>query len=368
MTPTKLFEPQKLGKITLSNRLLVAPLTRTSAEADGRVGPLMTSYYTNFAKGGFGAVITEGTYTDQAYSQCYVNQPGITSVAQQESWRPVVEGVKSHGSKIIMQLMHGGALSQCNIYKTETCGPSAVLPKGTQMTVYRGLGKYKLPKEITRFEIEQAIEGFVLSARRAKEAGFDGVEIHGANGYLLDQFLTNYTNNRTDSYGGSVAARVRLAKEIAVAVRGEVGSDFVVGLRISQGKVNDFEHKWTGGIDDAKIIFGALSDIGLDYIHTTEFEADQPAFGKGETLSALAKRFSVLPVIANGSLHEANRAAALLESGGADFVSLGRGAIANSNWPNLTRENLLPRDFDPEILTPFADLNNAQMFEEKVRA
>ncbi|MEH6630412.1 MAG: NADH:flavin oxidoreductase [Halopseudomonas aestusnigri] len=368
MNSSKLFEPRSLGGISVPNRLVVAPLTRTSAQADGIVGPLMTDYYTNFAKGGFGAIITEGTYTDQAYSQGYANQPGITNCAQQESWRPVVDAVKSNGAKFIMQLMHAGALSQFNAYNTETRAPSSVLPKGEQMSVYKGQGSYKTPREISRPEIEQVIEGFVLSAGRAKQVGFDGVEIHGANGYLLDQFLTGYTNNRMDAYGGSVASRVRLATEIAIAVRQEVGPDFVVGIRISQGKVNDFNHKWAGGLSDAETIFGALSGIGLDYIHTTEFEADQPAFGDGETLSALAKRISGLPVIANGSLHEPHRASALLENGGADFVSLGRGAIANSNWPNLTLENLSPRDFDPEILTPFADLNNAEMFEEKMRA
>ncbi len=368
MNSSKLFQPRTLGEISVSNRLVVAPLTRTSARADGTVGPLMTDYYTNFAKGGFGTIITEGTYTDQAYSQGYVNQPGITSDDQKESWRPVVDAVKSNDSKFIMQLMHAGALSQFNAYKAETRAPSSVAPKGEQMSVYRGKGDYQVPGEISKAEIEQVIEGFVLSAGRAKDAGFDGVEIHGANGYLLDEFLTDYTNARTDGYGGSVASRVRLTKEIATAVRGEVGSDFVVGVRISQGKVNDFDHKWVGGLRDAEVIFNALSGIGLNYIHTTEFEADQPAFGSGETLSALAKRISGLPVIANGSLHEPSRASALLDRGDADFVSLGRGAIANSNWPNLTQENLLPRDFDPQILTPYADLNNAQMFEEKMRA
>ncbi len=264
MNSSKLFEPRSLGGISVPNRLVVAPLTRTSAQADGIVGPMMTDYYTNFAKGGFGAIITEGTYTDQAYSQGYANQPGITSSVQQESWRPVVDAVKSNGAKFIMQLMHAGALSQFNAYNTETRAPSSVLPKGEQMSVYKGQGSYKTPGEISRPEIEQVIEGFVLSARRAKQAGFDGVEIHGANGYLLDQFLTDYTNNRTDAYGGSVASRVRLAKEIAIAVRQEVGPDFVVGIRISQGKVNDFDHKWTGGLSDAEIIFGALSGIGLD--------------------------------------------------------------------------------------------------------
>ncbi|WP_220273451.1 oxidoreductase [Pontibacter diazotrophicus] len=125
----------------------------------------------------------------------------------------------------------------------------------------------------------------------AREAGFDGVEIHGANGYVLDQFLTDYTNRREDVYGGGTENRVRLLVETAQACREAVGEGFLVGIRISQSKVNDYTHKWAGGKEDDEVIFSALGQAGLDFIHVTEYHADQPAFKEGgPTLAALAKK------------------------------------------------------------------------------
>ena len=364
MSRSVLFQPTQLGSIQSPNRLAVAPMTRISGNANGTVGPLMTNYYADFAKGGFGLIITEGAYTDEAYSQGYINQPGIATSAQMESWKSLVKEVKSHGAKFIMQLMHAGALSQHNPYKDHTKGPSAVSPKGEQMGFYHGEGAYKTPEAMHEADIDEVIKGFVLSAERAKEAGFDGVEIHGANGYLLDQFLTDYSNQRTDRYGDSIENRIRLTCEVANAVKKQVGKDFVVGVRVSQAKVNDYEHKWRDGIAEAAIIFGRLTNTGIDYIHTTEFESDKPAFGEGPTLASLARKYSGLPVIANGFMHDADRAAAHVGQGDADFISLGRGALANANWPRLVQQGDTPTEFNPEILSPFANLENAYIFQK----
>lgn len=147
---------------------------------------------------------------------------------------------------------------------------------------YEGKGLYRTPREATKEEIKEVKNGFVNTAKHAKAAGFDGVEIHGANGYLLDQFLTDYTNKRIDEYGGSTENRVRLLVEVSKAVREAVGEHFTIGIRISQGKVNDYNHKWAGKERDAEIIFGQLGHAGLDFIHITEYEAWQPAFPKVE--------------------------------------------------------------------------------------
>src|SRR5690606_12462388 len=147
-------------------------------------------------------VITEGTYTDAAYAQGYLFQPGIVTVAHREGWKPIVDAVHAEGAKIVLQLMHAGALSQGNPHRDHTAGPSPVQPKGEMLRDYRGSGPWPVPKEMTQEDIAEVIEGFAASAVAAKEAGFDGVEVHGANGYLLDQFLTTYTNLRTDQYGG----------------------------------------------------------------------------------------------------------------------------------------------------------------------
>jgi 2,4-dienoyl-CoA reductase-like NADH-dependent reductase (Old Yellow Enzyme family) len=199
-----LFEPLALGSLALPNRLAVAPMTRVSATADGVPTARMADYYALFADGGFGLVITEGLYTDEAFSQGYLHQPGLANAAQRDAWRPIVDGVQSRGSRVITQLMHAGALSQRNPYRTSTVGPSAVRPKGRQMTFYRGAGDYAVPAAMTQHDIDTAVAGFAQAAARAREAGFDGVEIHGANGYLLDQFLSEGINLRDDRYGGGI--------------------------------------------------------------------------------------------------------------------------------------------------------------------
>jgi len=256
--------------------------------------------------------------------------------------------------------MHAGALSQGNPHRDGTRGPSAVRPKGQQMVFYRGAGGYPVPQPISLDEIQEALQGFAQAAMRAREAGFDGVEIHGANGYLLDQFLTEGVNLRDDRYGGGVDGRLRLVTEVVHAVRAAVGADFLVGLRISQGKVNDFTHKWSGGEQEAATVFSTLGKLPLDYLHTTEFEAWQPAFGvPGPSLAALARRHGGLPVLANGSLHDPSRAGGLLEQGAADVVTLGRGALTHADWPLRVQAGERLAEFERGLLAPIADLDNA---------
>lgn len=358
-TGSPLFHPLAIGRIALRNRLAVAPMTRVSATADGCATGHMQRYYGAFAEGGFGLVITEGIYTDKAYSQGYLQQPGLSDSAQRDAWAPVVQAVHAGGARMVAQLMHAGALSQGNPHRADTRGPSVVQPKGQQMACYRGAGPYRLPHAMSGDEIAEVIRGFAEAAARAREAGFDGVEIHGANGYLIDQFLTEGINERTDRYGGNVEQRVRLVIDIVEAVRNAVGADFTVGVRLSQGKVNDFAHKWSGAERDAAAIFGALGKLRLDYVHTTEFEAWTSAFGDSPSLAALAKRHTGLPVIANGSLHDPARAASLVAGGGADVVAVGRIALTHADWPRRVHDGEPIGEFDREILSPIADLANA---------
>lgn len=354
-----LFHPFAIGRMALRNRLAVAPMTRVSATDEGCATARMQRYYSAFAEGGFGLVITEGIYTDKAYSQGYLRQSGLSDSAQRDAWAPLVRAVHAGGARIVAQLMHAGALSQENVHCRDTRGPSAVRPKGQQMTFYRGAGPYPLPQAMTIDEIDETIRGFADAAARAREAGFDGIEIHGANGYLLDQFLTERTNERDDDYGGTLEGRLRLLLDVAAAVRRAVGNDFTVGMRISQGKVNDFTHKWQGAQRDAAMIFGSLRDGPVDYVHTTEFAAWESAFGSGPSLATVAKQHSSLPVIANGSLHDPVRAARMIGNGDADVVALGRGALTHADWPRRVRYGEPIDEFDREILSPIADLGNA---------
>ncbi len=358
-----LFAQIDINGRTAKNRLAVAPMTRITATEDGLATDTMSRYYRRFARGGFGTVISEGIYTDQAFSQGYVHQPGMTDEAQALSWRPIVNGIKAHGALAVAQLMHAGAISQGNRFRKGTVGPSAIQPKGEQMTFYHGKDRYVVPAAITEEQIADAIAGFAASAERAiKLAGFDGIEIHGANGYLLDQFLTDYTNSRTDNWGGTTKNRVRLIVEIFKEVRAKVAAKVPVGVRISQGKVNDYHHKWAGAERDAEVVFGSLADAGTDFIHVTEFEAWKPAFGaEGPSLMRLAKHYAPkAAILANGSLHNVEQAVAALD-GGADVVTLGRGALANPDFPKRVRTRDALKEFDPSILGPIANIKDVEL-------
>ncbi len=347
----------------MRNRLAVAPMTRVTATEEGLPTETMRDYYLRFAKGGFGLVVTEGLYTDQAFSQGYRFQPGLADDAQARAWAAITRQMHAHGALVFAQLMHAGALSQGNRFRTHTVAPSPIRPKGQQMTFYYGEGLYAEPVEITEAEIAEAIQGFVDTACRAvRLAGFHGVEIHGANGYLLDQFLTAHTNRRTDRWGGDTSGRVSLFAEIVRAVKAEVGDAVPVGIRISQGKVNDFTSKWPGREADAEVIFGALAAAGADFIHVTEFEAWHPAFEGGQdSLMALARRYAPgVSIIANGSLHTAGRAAEALASG-ADIVAMGRGALANPDLPKVFEASREPRSFDSTILGPIANIKESEL-------
>jgi 2,4-dienoyl-CoA reductase-like NADH-dependent reductase (Old Yellow Enzyme family) len=355
--------------ISLKNRLAVAPMTRVTATPAGVPTATMRDYYERFAKGGFGLVFTEGLYTDKAFSQGYLNQPGIADDEQALAWADITSDAREHGALMFVQLMHAGALSQGNPFRDHTVAPSAVKPLGKQMTFYYGKGEYADPVAITEEQIAEAIDGFVQSAVRAvRVAGFSGIEIHGANGYLLDQFLSAHTNLRGDRWGGSVQGRVSLLAELLKAVKGAVGGEVPVGIRISQGKVNDFTSKWRGRDADAKVIFGALADAEADFIHVTEFEAWRPAFeGGADSLVALARRYAPdVTIIANGTLHSPERAAEILNHG-ADIVALGRGALANPDLPHVFEQGDALREFDSAILAPIADVKDSELAIQLVR-
>ncbi len=359
---TPLWSPVRIGSTQLENRVALAPMTRISATEDGHATGKMASYYEAFARGGFGLLVTEGIYTDTAYSQGYLFQPGIATKEQARSWATVVDGVHANGAKIFAQLMHAGAQAQGNRFVASSVGPSAVPPKGEQLGFYRGEGPYPVPAEITAVQMEEVRRGFVTAALHAKEAGFDGVEIHGANGYLLDQFLTDYLNKRTDSYGGSPENRVRFAAEICRAVREAVGPELTVGIRISQSKVSDNDHRWRGGTEEAKAIFAALGATGIDFVHTTEYRAIAPAFEDGTpSLAALAKEHSGVAVIANGNLDDPETAVSLLRDGAADVVALGKAALANRNWPHRVRNNLAFDELDTRLFAPVANVKDWEL-------
>ncbi len=362
----KLFSPGRIGDAALGNRAAVAPMTRISAGPGGLATDEMAAYYAEYARGGFGLVITEGTYIDEAHSQGYVDQPGIANEAQCESWRKVADAVHAEGAPIFMQLLHAGALIQHNDYVGEAVAPSVVAPVGEMAPHYKGQGRFPIPREISRREMKEIAAAFGAAALRAVRAGFDAVEIHGANGYLADQFLTDYTNKRNDEYGGPTARRVRYHTEIVAAVKQALDGRAPFGIRISETKVNDLAHSWAGGADDASAIFGAVGEAGPTYIHVNAHRGFEPVFGSGKSLARLAREAAPrdVRIIACGKLHDPVLAEGLLEDGTADAAAIGKGALADPCWPAKIVRGEAPAAFDPAMLRPYATLENVRTWKE----
>ncbi len=362
-----LFSPIRIDSLALSNRAVVSPMTRTSANPDGTATAQMVAYYRRYACGGFSLVITEGTFTDTAYSRGYYRQPGIATEAHAAAWQPIVDAVHGAGARIVVQIMHAGAHSQYNDYADINVGPSAVKPYGETNPIYHGNGEpYPVPEALTETGIIEVIDGFVTAAQCARAAGFDGVEIHGANGYLLDEFLTDYHNRRDDDYGGGIGNRVRMIRRVVASVRDAVGADYTVGVRVSQTKINDMNYRW-GGPDDAAVIFRALAEAGASYIHVTGAGAVEPAFSDdGPSLTELAAEHGAgVAVIANGGLHDPDKAEAQLVTGGASLVAVARGALPNANWPRRVAEGADQNDFELDMIQPLATLDNQADWEAK---
>lgn len=363
MPYSSLFASGQINRTLFKNRMMVAPMTRISASETGVPDERMRRYYARFAQGGFGAVIAEGIYIDDAWSQTYAFQPGIINQQQVDGWRDVVTSVQAEGAKMIAQLIHGGALSQANIYRADTMGPSAVKPVGQQLAFYHGKGDYACPGALDEVQIQQVITAFADSANRAiHEAGFDGVEIHAANGYLLDQFLTDYSNQRTDRWGGDIESRLTLTLETIRAVRHKIGPDAILGVRISQGKVNDFHHKWKEGEAGAHSVFTLLAASGVDYIHITEYHAWEPAFADSDkSLVEIARAAAPSTVIiANGGLDNGELAEKITAQG-AEFVAIGKAALANPDWPLRVKEGKTLRALSPDLLSPIATVKDAEL-------
>ncbi|KAA0989120.1 oxidoreductase [Dyadobacter aurulentus] len=361
-----LFKAYYIQNKRLSNRFVVAPMTRTSADSTGVPTLQMRDYYASFARGGFGMIVTEGIYTDDLYSQANPNQPGLVTATQLAGWKEIVQEVKRADVLFITQLMHAGALSRS---LENTIAPSAILPLDTPEPETNEK-PYPLPREMGVNDMEKIKRGFVKAALLAQEAGFDGVELHAANGYLFDQFITPYTNKRTDTYGGSVSNRLRLLAEIFTEIRKIVRPDFIVGIRFSEGKVNDLAYRWEGGAETARAVFSEVAKIHPDYIHIAAEGgkwARECQYPDGSSSNSIARQLTGVPVIANGGMHDQNLSEKLLSTGHADFVSIGRAAIANPDFPDKIRRGAEVFSFAPGMIRPELTLTNTEEYWENAK-
>lgn len=351
---SRIFSQFQLGKLALKNRIVMAPLTRQAAEADGTPNDEMVAYYARRARGGVGMIVTEGTFeNDELGCVAYLNQPGIATRRHIEGWRKVVDAVHAHKTPIILQLMHGGRVSDPRcihpgeqpVSASDTQSPGWVLytdndDEKNNRSIPGDWPKVTFPpaRALTIAEIERVADGFAEGAARAVEAGFDGVEIHGANGYLLYQFIHPKTNRRTDDYGGSAENNVRLAKLACRRVREAIGPDKVITLRLSQDGVDDFAGAWPGGVAYAREIGRALADCDADALHWSSFAWNQNRDDTDPTPMPKALReTSGKPVIVNGGIIDGATAEEPLETGAGDLVAVGRPLFAQPDWPHIIR-------------------------------
>ncbi|MFI6818350.1 alkene reductase [Nonomuraea sp. NPDC050328] len=262
---SELLKPVTLGHLDLPNRLVMAPMTRSRARA-GLVDELTAEYYGQRA--GAGLIIGEGTQPC-VIGQGYLDTPGLHSAEQAVAWRRVTDEVHRRGGRMFAQLMHSGRIGHPCLYPGDQLplGPSAIA-SGESLYTPEGMVEHPTPREMTMDDIDRAVEEFAAAARYAMAAGFDGVEVHGASGYLVHQFLSDNTNRRTDAYGGSVEGRIRFAVEVVRAVSDAVGPART-GLRISPGiTYNGMDESDTAVL--YRELAAALSGFGLAYLHVSE--------------------------------------------------------------------------------------------------
>ena len=351
-TPQKLFSPVQLGPLTLSHRVVMAPLTRSRSQQPGDIpGDLMVEYYGQRASDG-GLIISEAT-TISISGRGWFGAPGLYSDEQIAGWQKVVAAVHAKGGHMFSQLWHTGRVS----HQETTNGAAPVSPSGIPfeglVSTPSGWQQPSPPRTLDIAEIPAIVEDYRRAAERAKAAGFEGVELHGANGYLPDQFLQDGTNQRTDAYGGSIENRSRFILEVLEAIVSVWGGDRVAVRIGPSGKFNGMSDSDPGALFD--YLAGQLNRFGLAYLHILEPRV------KGNTLIAegqapvaaerLRKIFKGKIIAAGG--FEPDTAEEIIEKGDADLVAFGRHFVANPDLPKRIKLGLPLNQYDRDTFYTF---------------
>ncbi|WP_017573192.1 alkene reductase [Nocardiopsis halotolerans] len=328
---TSLFHPHQIGSLTLPNRVVMAPMTRVRAAEGGLATPSMATYYAQRATAGL--IVSEGVQPSLV-GQSNPGTPGLYTDEQVASWKPVTGAVHANGGRIFAQIMHGGRVSHHETTGTQPVGPSAVPAVGNVFTP-TGPQPAPMPRALETAEVPEHAGSYAGAARRAVDAGFDGVELHGANGYMISQFLSSNANLRTDSYGGSVANRIRFAVEATAATVDAVGAERT-GIRLSPGggfwgvEERDVRELYTA-------LLAELSRLGVAYVHL-EATTDE------ELLLELRRAWSgtliMNPTVPMGPKQVDKAGADRWLGLGADLVSFGRAFIANPDLVERLRSGL----------------------------
>ncbi|WP_372380899.1 alkene reductase [Xanthomonas sp. NCPPB 1754] len=325
---SQLLSSVRVGRNTLSNRLIMAPMTRSRAAPDGSPKPLTATYYAQRAS--LGLIVSEGAQPSED-GQGYMSTPGIYSDAHVAGWKAITNAVHEKGGRIFIQLMHAGRMSHPDntSHHRQAVAPSAIAP-GVPMFTMTGMQEIPEPRALTIDEIRQTVADFRLAARRAIDAGADGVEIHGANAYLIQQFFAPSANIRTDQYGGSIENRARFAIEVTTAIAEEIGADRTA-IRFSPGV-----KLW--GIDEGadtpalyQHVTATLAKLGLAYLHVMH-QGD-------ETVLAEIRNLWPGPLIINRPGRVRERIGSDLASGLADLESYGQMVLANPDFVERLKAN-----------------------------
>lgn len=335
MSNTSLFAPVTLGKLTLSSRIVMAPMTRSRA-LNNVPNELMAEYYAQRADAGL--LITEGV-SPSPNGLGYARIPGLFSDAQVAGWKLVTDAVHAKGGRIIAQLMHTGRVGHpLNLPAgAEIIAPSAVAASGEMYTDAQGMQPHPVPRAMTEADIGATRDEYVKASKNAMAAGFDGVELHGANGYLLEQFMSPHTNQRTDGYGGSVEKRIRFVLEVAKAVSDAIGGD-KVGIRLSPYGVNAGMAPYAETDETHLALVAKLASTGIQYIHIVDHSAMGAPVVPAALKQALRKAWP-RTFIASGGFDRA-RAEAVVREGQADLVAFGRPFLANPDFVTRLEKNL----------------------------
>ncbi|MXP26734.1 N-ethylmaleimide reductase [Altererythrobacter indicus] len=327
-----LFKPLHIGDLELPNRVLMAPLTRNRSQADGTPKEMAQTYY--YQRASAGLIVSEATQIS-AMGKGYIDTPGIHTEAHADAWKEITDAVHAGGGRIFCQLWHVGRISHTSLLPdgNQPVSSSAV-KANTQTFTANGFEDCSDPVALDKDGIAQTIEDYGRAAAFARQAGFDGIEVHSANGYLLDQFLQDGVNQRTDEYGGSVENRMRLLNQVLDRVLQEFPANRV-GIRLSPlGQANDITDS------DPEALFGPVYDMlstrKLAYLHVVEqfFGQDTEEADK-QLLMRLRKRYDGV-YIGNGG-YDAEKAAKAISSGAADAITFGRPFIANPDLPERFR-------------------------------
>ncbi len=367
-----LFEPARIGALSLKNRIVMSPMTRTMAPG-GVPGEANAAYYRRRARGGVGLIITEGAWIPHDAAANEADVPRMYGPDALRGWETVVDAVHAEGTPILAQLWHVGQMKQHTVdglYAAKDANyrpPRRVGPSG----LFGGIGQPMTRDGVPALaaDLDAIVEAFGKAAINAKMAGFDGVELHAAHGYLLDQFFWRGTNQREDRYGGSLANRARLAAEAVAEIRRMTGASFTISLRISQWKVQDFKARNFTTPAELEAFTRILCNAGVDVFHCSTRRFWENEFGSDRNFAAWTRTVSGKPAISVGSvgmtgehidtLMGASSDVAsidlLLEKmarGDFDLIAVGRGLLVDPDWPEKVREGRLDqlRPWDPEVL------------------